>query len=421
MIRRSVEILVDHVPATPQHFAFVVRVGYSANAVLRHAIRTEIRLFTSELATDLARFPILRDWTTEDLQMLAGLLVNTMIATVGAIVDAPVAAPEAEDGDRGDRREAAPADHARRPAVALGAREPADGPAASQRAAIRSHRAMEPTAPTDPPPPLSWWGWGDPAKVPDLPPAVLSLLADGLGVTTPLARPDDPAAVPLAAPRLAAELTDRLAAVVGTEHADRRSRRPRAPHASVSSTPDLLRSGADDPLPAPDLVLRPGSHDEVAAVLELASRERVAVVPFGGGTSVVGGLSPEDPGFAGWIALDLERLNRLIDLDVESRARGDRARAARAAGRGAARRRRPHPRPLPAVVPVRVARRLRGGALERPGLGRLRPLRRAGDGAARRDAGRLAVPRPRAALRRRARICASCSSAPRGARRDHRS
>jgi hypothetical protein len=39
---------------------------------------------------------VLREWTIEDLQTLAGLLVNTMIATVGAMVDAPVAAPEAE-------------------------------------------------------------------------------------------------------------------------------------------------------------------------------------------------------------------------------------------------------------------------------------------------------------------------------------
>ncbi len=96
IIHRSVEILVDHVRAHRRHFVFVVRVGATSNAVLRHAIRGEIRLFTSELATDLARFPVLRDWTTDDLQMLAGLLVNTMIATVGAMLDAPVAAPEAE-------------------------------------------------------------------------------------------------------------------------------------------------------------------------------------------------------------------------------------------------------------------------------------------------------------------------------------
>jgi AcrR family transcriptional regulator len=96
IIGRSVEVLMDHVRDHRQHFVFVVRVGYTGNAVLRGAVRNEIRLFTSELATDLARFPILRDWTTADLQMLAALLVNTMIATVGAMLDAPVAAPDAE-------------------------------------------------------------------------------------------------------------------------------------------------------------------------------------------------------------------------------------------------------------------------------------------------------------------------------------
>jgi AcrR family transcriptional regulator len=96
MIHRSVEILVDHVRAHRRHFAFVARARSTGNAVLRHAIRNEIRLFTSELATDLARFPVLREWTIDDLQMLAGLLVNTMIATVEAIIDVPVAAPDAE-------------------------------------------------------------------------------------------------------------------------------------------------------------------------------------------------------------------------------------------------------------------------------------------------------------------------------------
>ena len=95
IIRRSVEILVEHVRQHRQHFLFVVRAGSTGNAVLRHAIRSEVRLFTSELATDLARFPVLREWSTADLQMLAGLLVNTMIATVEAMLDVPVAGPQA--------------------------------------------------------------------------------------------------------------------------------------------------------------------------------------------------------------------------------------------------------------------------------------------------------------------------------------
>jgi AcrR family transcriptional regulator len=97
VIKRSVEILVRHVREHRQHFAFIARARSTGNGVLRHTIRTEIRLFTSELATDLARFPILREWTTEDLQMLAGLLVDEMITVVEAILEVPVAAaPDAE-------------------------------------------------------------------------------------------------------------------------------------------------------------------------------------------------------------------------------------------------------------------------------------------------------------------------------------
>jgi len=72
-----------------RHYLYLARIRSSANGVLRHAVRTEIRLVISELATDLARFPLLREWTTEDLQMLASVLVNTMIATVEAILELP--------------------------------------------------------------------------------------------------------------------------------------------------------------------------------------------------------------------------------------------------------------------------------------------------------------------------------------------
>jgi AcrR family transcriptional regulator len=88
VIARSVAILVDHVRQHPRHFAFITHARASGNVVLRHAIRAETRLFASELATDLARFPVLREWTTGDLQMLAGMFVVTMIATIDAILEA---------------------------------------------------------------------------------------------------------------------------------------------------------------------------------------------------------------------------------------------------------------------------------------------------------------------------------------------
>ncbi len=110
----------------------------------------------------------------------------------------------------------------------------------------------------------------------------------------------------LPAPRpLPAEIADAVgpAAVLnGHEHRVRR--------AAGRSYPDLvrLRSGRLDD--APDAVVLPGSAAEVARVLEICAREGVAVVPFGGGTSVVGGVEPLRGGFESLISLDLRRLRR---------------------------------------------------------------------------------------------------------------
>jgi AcrR family transcriptional regulator len=97
IIRRSVEVLVRHVHEHRSHFRFIARERYSGVSGLRQAIRAEIRLFTSELATDLARFPGLRDWSLDDLQMMAGLIVNAMVSTVESILDAPMDSPDAEE------------------------------------------------------------------------------------------------------------------------------------------------------------------------------------------------------------------------------------------------------------------------------------------------------------------------------------
>ncbi len=97
VIRQSAQILVAHVHAHRLHFRFIARERSSGVPALRQAIRAEIRLFTSELATDLARFPFLDRWSTEDLGVLATLIVNTMVSTAEAIVDAPSGRPEVED------------------------------------------------------------------------------------------------------------------------------------------------------------------------------------------------------------------------------------------------------------------------------------------------------------------------------------
>jgi AcrR family transcriptional regulator len=95
-IESSVDILVDSVAARREYWRFINRERSSGITVLRYAIRTEIRLITSELATDLARFPGLSEWSTEDLNILAGLFVNSMIIIAEAIDGAQDAAALAE-------------------------------------------------------------------------------------------------------------------------------------------------------------------------------------------------------------------------------------------------------------------------------------------------------------------------------------
>ncbi|MDR3664667.1 MAG: TetR family transcriptional regulator [Mycobacterium sp.] len=88
IIDSSVDILISGVNERPEHWRFISRERNSGVTVLRYAIRTEIRLITSELAIDLARLPGLAAWSSEDLNILAGLFVNAMIATAESLDDA---------------------------------------------------------------------------------------------------------------------------------------------------------------------------------------------------------------------------------------------------------------------------------------------------------------------------------------------
>ncbi|WP_296602446.1 FAD-binding oxidoreductase [Nocardioides sp.] len=152
--------------------------------------------------------------------------------------------------------------------------------------------------------------WGDPDRARPLPDEARGLVEMVFGV-------DDRPAVehpPLAPSTLSPDLVAALGAIVGAEHVrtDDETRRLRT---RGKSTPDLLRARAGDLADAPDAVVRPGSHDEVAAVLALAVDHHLAVVPFGGGTSVTGGLVARREGFDAVLSLDLVRMKRLLAAD----------------------------------------------------------------------------------------------------------
>jgi len=155
--------------------------------------------------------------------------------------------------------------------------------------------------------------WGDPASAGPLPAATRGLVELALGVR------DTPAVETVSVPagRLPAEVLAELRELLGAEHVltddDVRRLRTRG-----KSTPDLLLARAGDLTDAPDVVVRPATHAEVSDVLALAVRHHVAVVPFGGGTSVVGGLVAERDGYAGVVSLDLIRMRRLREVDTVS-------------------------------------------------------------------------------------------------------
>ena len=92
-------------------------------------------------------------------------------------------------------------------------------------------------------------------------------------------------------------------------------------HACGKSYPDAVRTLAREAPHPPDVVAYPTTEDEVAAVLDWAGGVGVAVIPFGGGSSVVGGVEPNvGDGYKGTVTLDLARLDKVLEIDTVSRA-----------------------------------------------------------------------------------------------------
>lgn len=171
---------------------------------------------------------------------------------------------------------------------------------------------------TDPlAPRMRWWGWGVDGHDAPLPKAAADLLRDELGAAGARAAPVALEQVELPTPALAGDARARLVAAVGAGCV-RDDRLTRIAHAAGRSYPDLLRLRSGRGLAAPDAVVYPAGHDDVAAVLAICAQESVAVIPFGGGTSVVGGVEPLRGPFAAAVSLDLARMSGLTALDTRS-------------------------------------------------------------------------------------------------------
>ena len=160
------------------------------------------------------------------------------------------------------------------------------------------------------------WGWG----YEDEAPSREELIAAVPGVRAHLGFEPTDAELPavsdpptLPAPRL--EPPAALAAICSAEP------RERALHAYGRSYRDVVRAFRGRFDHPPDVVARPRNEAEVAAVLEWCADARAAAIPFGGGTSVVGGVEPTVGGdFAGAVSIDLTALDSVLEVDQVSRA-----------------------------------------------------------------------------------------------------
>src|SRR5262249_11362807 len=99
-----------------------------------------------------------------------------------------------------------------------------------------------------------------------------------------------------------------------SEHYDR------AAHTYGKSYPELARGLARDYTSAPDLVAYPRNEVAVRAVLDWAGGADATVTPFGGGSSVCGGVKPKRNGHKGAATIDLRQMGRVKEVDKTSRA-----------------------------------------------------------------------------------------------------
>lgn len=164
---------------------------------------------------------------------------------------------------------------------------------------------------------MRWWGWGDPQHPPGLPPHALSFLGERIEVSADPCPPVALEHVKIDPQSIPSTTLDLLRGILGSpnvreDHADR------VMHAAGKGYPDLVLLRAGMPAGAPDAVLYPGSREQLRELLRACAQASLAVVPFGGGTSVVGGVQPLRGSHRGVVALDMSRMAESLELDETS-------------------------------------------------------------------------------------------------------
>jgi len=180
---------------------------------------------------------------------------------------------------------------------------------------------------------MRWSGWGTDAGAfdPELRPYLLPFLRDLVGLADErVSAPPQLADVRLPEPVRVPAFLAAAADLLGAERL-RTDRLERVLHACGRSYRDLFRLRHGGPVDAPDAVLYPETTAEVAAIVALAERHRVALVPFGGGSNIAGCLEVQRPDRQMVVSVDMGLMDAVLALDpraatarIQAGARGQR-------------------------------------------------------------------------------------------------
>jgi len=173
---------------------------------------------------------------------------------------------------------------------------------------------------------MKWWGWGDPQKTfpmedkPNLWSWVCNILAlqDKNKISEPVSREQ----VILSEANINQEF---LSEIISKLEANQiyTSDDERLEHAYGKSYADLFYARKGIIKKAPDIIIYPRSHDDVEFIMKSAQVHNVCVIPFGGGTNIVGGVDPRDQtmtskGMRCIVSLDMKQMDKVISIDTQS-------------------------------------------------------------------------------------------------------
>lgn len=168
---------------------------------------------------------------------------------------------------------------------------------------------------------MKWWGWGVEGigfhheDKPRFAPFVLDKV--GLDLNDPATKPPSFDDIDVPGSRLTADVRARLTAIVGekfliTENMDR------VVHTYGKSVRDLIRLRRNLLSRIPDVVLYPADEDEVRQIVDAVVEVNAVLIPFGGGSNIVGALEPQPREERIVVSLDLGRMNKVLEIDDQA-------------------------------------------------------------------------------------------------------